>query len=307
MTGAIAEILSGFGAFVKVAIYIFIIVEISILVEEFIAARLELRRGFAGTKTSPLRIFARHGIKILRTEGSFGQHLASGAKFLVIFLAAGLLPLWFGQIPLSCAHSFWIFTTLVIAGPVLHLILEWAFKRGSGWPLILVTSERTIGSCTVHFILAITLIAMTGVDNFSGFRDLQENHSWIIWRYPWAIFILFAYAVANLFTSFQTIFARDKDEKAAGWSFDELLPQMRRAVWTLFMVDVFLGGASTTGMVGNIGLILKSVLINVASSLASQLFFRLREDQAEAFILWRLTPISILILALSLLIPGGVS
>ncbi len=297
----------GAWGFVKVALLILIIIELSIAIEEFLSARLELRRGFSGAKNSPFRVFARHGLKILRTEGTFAQHLAAAFKFLIVFLAAGLLPIWGGKVPIPYMHSFWIFTTLVILGPVLHLIFEWAIKGGSGWPLILVTSERTIGGCTVHFILAITLVAMTGVDHFAGFRDIQLEHGWIIWRYPWAIFILFAYAVANLFTSFQTIFSRDKDEKAAGWSFEELLPQMRRTVWTLFIVDVFLGGAGSLGVLGDMALVLKCVGINVLSKVTSQLFFHLREDQAEAFMLWKLTPISILILALSLLLPGGVS
>src|ERR1700677_2210112 len=122
------EIFLGVWSFLKVAALVFLIVELSIAIEEFLSARLELRRGFAGAKTTPLRVFARHGLKVLRTEGTFTQHFAAALKFLIVFLAAGLLPIWGGQVPLPCMHSFWIFTTLVILGPVLHLILEWAIK-----------------------------------------------------------------------------------------------------------------------------------------------------------------------------------
>ena len=126
------EILLGAWGFVKVALLVLLIAEISIAIEEFLTSRLELRRGFAAAKTTPLRVFARHGLKILRTEGTFSQHFAAALKFLIVFLAAGLLPIWSGDVPLPCLHSFWIFTTLVILGPVFHLILDWAIKGGSG-------------------------------------------------------------------------------------------------------------------------------------------------------------------------------
>jgi len=300
------EFIFGVLGFVKVMVLILLIIELTILLEEFLAARIELRRGFAGTKTSLIQVLARHGLKILRTEGPLSRQLASATRYLVIFLSAGLLPVWGGKIPLAGAHSLWLFTALVIFGPVFHLISDWARHRGAGWPLVLASAERTVGASTVHFILAITLVAMTGIDDFAGFRDLQEAHGWIIWRYPWAIFILFAYAVANLFTSFQSIFSRGREERAEGWSFDDLLPHLRRAVWTLFVVDVFMGGAGKLGPLGDLSLIVKCVGVNVVSKAISQLFFHLREDQAESFILWRLMPISILILGLSLLIPGGV-
>jgi hypothetical protein len=299
------EILSGFWAFLKVSVLIVLIIESSLLVEEFITARLELRKGFAGAKSSPFRIFVRHGLKLLRMEGSFTQHFGAGAKFLVIFLAAGLLPVWSGEIPLQASHGLWIFTALMIGGPVIYLILEWSIKKGSGWPSLLVSAERTVGCSTVFLILTITLVAMSGLDNFLDLRDFQKIHGWIIFDYPLAIFILFAYAVANLFTSFQTIFSRTIDESPSGWSFDELLPHLRRAVWTLFLVDVFFAGSGSLGILGDLFLIFKCVALNVVSHFGSQLFFHLREDQAEAFILWRLTPITVLILALTLLFPGG--
>jgi hypothetical protein len=299
------QILLGFWAFIKVGLLILFIVEGSLLIEEFIAGRLELRKGFAGAKSSPFRIFARHGLKLLRMEGSFSHHVGAGAKFLVIFLAAGLLPIWSGEIPLQATHGLWIFTALMIGGPVIYLILEWSIKKGSGWPSLLISAERTVGCSTVLLILTITLVAMSGLDNFSDFRDFQKIHGWIIFDYPLAMFILFAYAVANLFTSFQTIFSRTVDESPSGWSFDELLPHLRRAVWTLFLIDVFFSGSGAIGPAGNLFLVLKCLLLNVASYFGSQLFFHLREDQAEAFILWRLTPITVLILALTLLFPGG--
>jgi hypothetical protein len=301
----VTEFLGGVWGFFKVTILVLTIVELSMLIEEFISARLELRRGFAGTQTSPLKIFARHGLKVLRVDGSISQHIGAGAKFLIIFLAAGLLPIWSGEIPLNCAHSLWVFTALTIVGPAVHLILEWTIKRGAGWPSVLVTAERSLGTATVHFVLAMTLVAMTGIDNFADFRDLQLTKSWMILRYPWIVLILFAYAVASLFTSFQTIFAREQDERASGWSFDGLLPQLRRTVWTLFMVDVFLGGSGGATVVGDLVLIFKCVSINTISYFGSKQFFNLREDQAESFILWRLTPIAIFILAISLLFPGG--
>jgi hypothetical protein len=281
--------------------------EFSMLIEEDIRARLELRKGFAGTKATPFRIFQRHALKLLRSEGSFRTHAAAGAKFLVLFLAAGLLPTWSGQLSLPVAHSFWIFLSLMIAGPLVNLVLEWAVKKGAGWPSVLATAERTTGSATVLFILTITLVAMTGQDSFADYQTLQLQHGWLIFQYPWALPILFAFAVVNLFMSFQTVFAGMSDEKAMGWNFDALLPEIRRTLWTLFMVDIFLGGYGAGGALGGGLLIVKCVVLNVISSFGSQLFMRLREDQAESFILWNLTPISIMILALSLLFPGGLS
>jgi hypothetical protein len=207
----------------------------------------------------------------------------------------------------------------MLASPVIHLILRWAFFEGSGWPAVLIAGERTIGSATVHLVLAISLVAMTGLDSFSDLGALQEKWGWLIFKFPWALVILFAYAVVNLFTSFLSIFQKEDNESPSEWSFDDALPLLRRAIWTLFVVDVFLGGAGSGnsslgqtvsvafGLVGNIFLVVKCVAINVFSSCCSQLFFRLREDQAEALILWGLAPLSVGILALSLLFPGGVT
>ncbi len=60
------ELIFGLWAFIKVGLLVLIIVEGSLLIEELIMARLELRRGFTGAKTSSLRIFTRHGLKLLR-------------------------------------------------------------------------------------------------------------------------------------------------------------------------------------------------------------------------------------------------
>jgi hypothetical protein len=76
-------------------------------------------------------------------------------------------------------------------------------------------------------------------------------------------------------------------------------------MWSIFIVDVFMGGASPSGLFGDITLVAKCVGLNVSAAIASRLFFNLREDQAEGFMLWGLAPISIAILGLSLFFPGA--
>ena len=186
-------------------------------------------------------------------------------------------------------------------------MFEWAVKKGRGWPIVLVAAERTIGSATVLFILSITLVAMTGSDNFLDFHKSQSTGGWLIFRNPMAILLLITFAVVNLFSSFQTIFARTGDEKQTGWSFNEMILPLRSSVWSIFIADVFLGGAHLENFMGVLLLISKGVGVNIASVIISHLFFQLREDQAESFILWRLGPLSIVILAFCLLFPGGVS
>jgi len=300
------DILSGALGFFEVGAFVLLVMELSALLEELFSVRAELRKGFTGTKTSLIKIFSRHCLRLLRIEGGLRRHMGAGIKFALIFVSAGLLPLWDGRVTLSVNHSLWIFLGITLFGPVLHLVFAWLFNRGSGWPIVLTSAERAIGSATVLFILSITVVAMTGADRFADFQKSQEVHGWLVIRNPLAIPLLMAFSVVTLFSSFQTIFSRTGDEREEGWSFDDLLLPLRRSVWSVFMADVFLGGADFSGLGGGGILLVKCVSINVFSAIGAHLFFQLREDQAESFILWRLAPVSILILVLSLLLPGGV-
>jgi hypothetical protein len=296
-------VIDGILGFFSTAALIFIIMEISLVLEEVFTMRFELRKGFTGTKTSATKILGRHALKVLRAEGTPKQHFATACKYLVIFLGAGLLPGWSGEPALVPPHALWAFFGLVLAGPVFQLVIGWAAGKGAGWPVVLTTAERTVGSATVIFVLAITLVAMTGSDTFVDFVEYQSRHGWLVFHYPLGLLLAFAFAVVSLFTAFHTVFSRTGDDKPVGWRFDDLMPHMGRTVWSLFIIDLFFGGA--TGPAGGFFLVIKAVIINVGAGALSRLFFQLREDQAEAFILWRLTPISIVILALSLLFPGG--
>jgi hypothetical protein len=300
------EMLHGVLGFFAIAFVIFLVMEISVLFEELFTVRAQLRRGFVGSKSSVFKIFSRHTLRFLRMSETPRQNIGSGFKFIFIFLAAGLLPIWQAEAMLPVSHSLWIFIGLMLMGPVFYLVFEWVFKKGTGWPIVLIAAERTIGSATVLFILSITLVAMTGGDSFQEFQKIQSGKGWLIFHNPMAILLLIAFAVVNLFSSFQTIFARTGDEKQSGWSFNEMILPLRSSVWALFIADVFLGGADMDGFAGVFVLVFKCVGINLLSVIVSHLFFQLREDQAEAFILWRLGPLSILILALCLLFPGGV-
>ena len=230
-------------------------------------------------------------LRFLRMSDSLGQNIGAGFKFILVVLAAGLLPIWQGRAMLPASHSLWIFIGLMLLGPVLYLVFEWVFKKGSGWPIVLIAAERTIGSATVLFILSITLVAMTGGDSFLEFQNIQKSHGWLIFHNPMAILLLGAFAVVNLFSSFQTIFSRTGDEKQSGWSFNEnqSFPFAVRC-GRFFIADVFLGSADVENIPGVIFLIFKCVGVNLISVIVSHLFFQLREDQAEAFIFMEAWP-----------------
>ena len=300
---------AGVGGFLLTVLAVFLVTELSLVLEEAILVRFELRKGFTGAKTGLIKVFQRHALKVLRIEGPPSKHFISAAKYLMVFFAAGCLPLWGGEPALNPPHSLWIFLGIILLGPIAQLAIAWYFNKGAGWPVLLTTNERTIGSATVLFTLAIALVAMTGVDRFSDFIEAQARHSWLVFRYPLSVLLAFAFAVVSLFVTFQSVFSRTGDARPAGWGMDDLIPQLSRAVWSLFIVDIFFGGAAgaLSGPVGDALFILKAVVINVISGVVAKLFFQLREDQAEAFILWRLAPISIAILALSLIFPGGLT
>jgi hypothetical protein len=294
----------GFLGFFKVAFLLFIILEISLLFEEFFKSRTEFRKGFTGTKSTLFKTLHRHALKILRMEGNLRSHIGTASRCAFMFAAAGLLPVWGNQIILESSHSLWVFLGLNIIGPALTLIFQWTLNRGSGWPFVLSYAERSIGSATVLFILGITVVAMTGTDTFSEIQKIQDAGGWLVFQYPLSFVLMFALIVINLFLSFQTMFSKSGDAgKSEGWTIDDLLPHLRRTIWSLFIVDTFLGGAQ--GAFGDVFLVVKCILLNVLSEVVSFLFVRLREDQAEAFILWRFAPISVLILTFSLLLPGG--
>ncbi|MDZ4677318.1 MAG: hypothetical protein SGI74_07375 [Oligoflexia bacterium] len=294
----------GFLGFFKVTSLLLIILEISLLIEEFFKNRIEFRKGFTGTKSSIAKTLQRHALKVLRMEGDLKAHFGTALGCTFIFLTAGLLPVWSNEIVLHAPHSLWVFLGMSMIGPTLALIFQWTQKSGSGWPFVLSHAERSIGSATVLFILGIALVAMTGSDSFSEIQKSQEAGGGLVFQYPLSIILMFALVVINLFLSFQTMFSKsDTEVKHHGWTLDDLIPHLRRTIWSLFIVDTFLGGAH--GVMGNGLLILKCVILNVSSEVLSCLFVRLREDQAESFILWKLTPISILILTLSLFLPSG--
>ena len=124
-----------------------------------------------------------------------------------------------------------------------------------------------------------------------------------------ALYLVFAFLAVQLFMTFSSIFSKPAEsEREHGWGLEDFLPELSRAVWGLFVVDVFMGGAFVEGSsfasLANLLFVLKVVMLNAVAKCAAQLFVRLREDQAENFILWRLTPFSVFILALSLFFTG---
>ena len=124
-----------------------------------------------------------------------------------------------------------------------------------------------------------------------------------------SLFLVFAFLVVQLYMTFKSVFSKPAEsEREQGWGLEDFLPELSRAIWGLFIVDVFMGGAfsefQSMGWLANMVLVLKVVVLNAMALTLSRLFVRLREDQAESFILWRLTPLSVLILAASLLVSG---
>jgi hypothetical protein len=300
------EAFAGAWGFLRTFLFLILILELSLVFEEFFHSKLSLKKGFTGTNSSLFKVFERHLLRCLRIEGSIKRNLAAVLTCVFILMLAGLLPTWGGGISLDQLHSVWIFLGARMLLPVLALIIEWRLNAGRGWPTLLMRAERAIGSATAIFILTLTLVEMAGSDSFSALKNLQNQHSSLIMRFPMAIFIMFGFVVIDLFTSSQSLFAQaNTGEKQSGWSLEDFTPLLLRVSWSLFIVDVFWSGSVGNPALDTILLILKCTFVTVFCSLVGRLFIRLRTDQAENFILWRLTPLSILILAVSLLVSGG--
>src|ERR1700733_14382657 len=168
-------ILDGVLGFFKTFAILGIILESSLLIEEFFKTKIELRKGFSGTNVTVVKTAERHILRMLRLEGSLKKNLIASLGCVFILTLAGLLPAWDGKIPIDVTHSIWIYLCARILLPVLTLIFEWRFNDGRGWPSFLVGAERAIGSATIMFVLALALVEMTGVDSFSALRDLQQE------------------------------------------------------------------------------------------------------------------------------------
>jgi hypothetical protein len=299
----IADLIEGVFAFLYATLSLFMVMELSLLLEEFLAYRAESRRGFWATGSHLYKIYYRHILQLFRREEGLGATLAGAFRWVFAMVMVGLMPTWFGQPGIECAHSIWVFFIIGIATPVLGLIWQWAFDRGSSWPFTLASSERAIASSSVLFILGLTLVGMTGVDSFGDLRRIQEEQGWLIFQYPFAIVLMVSFMVMSLYLSFETVFSRPLEmAQTRGWTYDHLSGNLIRMVWSLFVVNVFLGGASGDGFGGALGLVAKWVVVNVTTILLSRPFFRFREDQAEVFVLWRLVPISMVVLVLSILV-----
>ena len=90
------EFFQGAVAFFPVALVVVVIMEVSHLFEELFTVRAQLRKGFVGAKSNVFRIFSRHLLRLLRMSGTGAQNIGAGFKFIIIFLAVGLLPVWPG-------------------------------------------------------------------------------------------------------------------------------------------------------------------------------------------------------------------
>lgn len=292
-------------AFFQTLLTCVILFELSLLVEEMIRIRLEARKGFTGTHTTIMRVFQRHSIKILNYEATQFENLRSAFKFTLYFLSIGLMPTLSGRIGLNFDHSIWVFWTLLVIGPLLDLVFQWIWLKGAAWPSYLAKTERTVGISTVLYILGISLVASTGLDSFEELIRFQEKSTWLIFRLPLTGGLMLAFLVVAVFTSFEGVFSRVRTESPEHGGYADLQSRLNRLAWSLFISTVFLGGIFDETVVAAIIFIFKTLLVNVMLFLLSHLFFRLREDQAEAFILWRLTPFCFLILVATIFFPWG--
>jgi hypothetical protein len=236
------EILTGARGFFGSLFFLVVVLESSLLIEEFLRARIEIRKGFSGTNTTILYAAKRHLLCALRLEGSIQRNMAAALSGAFILFATGFLPIWAGAVPLNYSHSIWIYLGARALLPISRLILEWRFNKGRGWPSFLTNAERAVGSISVLVILTLALVEMTGTDSFAQIRNLQREHGALIFRYPLAIVIMFGYIILSLYWSSQSPFSQPvRGEKQDGWSLDDFLPQLRRISWSLFIVDVFCG------------------------------------------------------------------
>ncbi len=300
----IIDFIQGASEFLGTVAFVLVIMELSFLAEEFFKTRFEIRRGFSGTGTSILEILKRHLLKILRIEGIWKDHVAFGLRAVPFFIAVGLLPIWSYRPGIENAYSFWIFGGIMVSTPLLSMICQWSSNKGAGWPFNLISAERALGGATALFILQITLVALTGEDTFEGFSHIQQ-HAWLIVQAPLSILLLIGFVTVAFFASFQTVFSKShRFDKKDGWGFDDFFPSLNRVVWIIFVANIFLGGAPDFFGVGGFVLILKCVIVNVVAGIFSQIYFSFREDQAENFILWSLTPATIGTLIFSLILPG---
>lgn len=291
--------IEGVLAFFKAVLIVFSIAEGTFLLEQWVSWRREYRRGFSGTKSSLFQAVRRQVIVFLRQEASITMAIRFATKATILFVAVSMLPIFGGKY-LDLEHSIWLFWGLILIGPLLSLFFQWVYNQGKAWPNVLRGGERSLGAITAFIFLGAALAVTTGVDSFSGMQAFQQKHGWLLFAKPLSLVIMCAFLVASHYLNFQHVFrGAEYPDRPEGWVPNDFIPFFMRTVSSLFVVVVFLGGAPAGGLAIPV-IILKTILVNVLSSLFLHDAFQLTEAQAENLILSRLVPASVAVFVLTL-------
>jgi hypothetical protein len=203
------DFFSGVLKFFEMLIFMFVTLECVGLVERKIQTKLNFRVVEPGFNISLTRIFYRQMLVLLRRQYSQRQAITGSLKLSSLFLALALLPGPSGHVVLDLPHSLWVFFLLYQMTPILVFVTSLWVNKGRAWPGVISQVERAQGALAAVFILGITIMGVTGIDQISELFRLQNASGWLITQNLLHIPLMLCFLCLVAFLSAQNLFSRD--------------------------------------------------------------------------------------------------
>ncbi|MBK9293671.1 MAG: hypothetical protein IPM57_04380 [Oligoflexia bacterium] len=226
-------------------------------------------------------------LSYLRASTSHKEALINLIPRIPIILAITLIPNVVGDIYWNPKHSMWVFLALWTLANLLGFIKGLIAKT----PIDNVRVEKSMAIVVPLAIFIFVIVGTTGQDQVAEILKYQQDKGPLIFK-QFPVFIVLGLL---WFISIEHIVGEGFFSKVE--SRIKLSNQFDKAVWLMLFSVVFLGATSWD-------IYLKAVLINTIGTILFGFFYKLRLDQEEKFILWEITPITLLTLIISLVIIG---
>ncbi|MCC6278807.1 MAG: hypothetical protein IT289_12915 [Oligoflexia bacterium] len=295
-----SEFFSGSIQFFELLFFLLVTLELNAFVERFLNTKLNFKVGDLGARSGAIGMLARQLLILLRRAPSMKDSLTGALKLSSLFLMMALLPGPGGTPVVDFPHSLWVFFLTYQLMPVVVFVISLGIFGGRAWPGVVSQVERAQGALAAVLALGLTIMGLTGSDQIGQIYSLQQRSGWLIFQSVGFVPVMLCFLCLVAYLSAQNLFSRDSfkglNESIISTKIEGML---LRFIWCLFVADIFLGGAGET--LGWVGLFGKVVFLNAVLELFTSGFIRVREDQAERFILWQFTPFCLLIFILTLL------
>lgn len=285
------ELILGFAGFASTFFLVFVLTEANLFFEEFMRHRFELRKG--NFKKIPIQ-----SLLFLTNRESFKEKMIASVVLIPIFISAAMLPGVSGKILFSPAHSFWMFILVMLLTPVIQFFLQLLFNESQGDLLAVRSQEKSMAGFTLLLITVICFTLLTAADDISEIVNLQRGRPWLVFQKPSTAFLLINLIIVVYYVCQQRFFSKshnvliEKESEKRKYTLG-----LWKTVWLLFISSIFLGGNDWS-------LFPKVFLINTVAIFIFQGIAHIREDQAEAVVIWEMTPMMLFFVLLTLVFVG---